>query len=104
MNNALQALADPTRREIFERIGRAPSAVGRIAAQMPVSRPAVSQHLAVLKEAGLVRDVAKGTQRIYHVERAGLVPLRQWLGQFWEEALEGFAAQVAADNKNNKGE
>ncbi|HHB83728.1 MAG TPA: ArsR family transcriptional regulator [Devosia sp.] len=103
MKSALQALADPTRREIFERINDRPSAVGQLADQLPISRPAVSQHLAVLKHAGLVCDVAKGTQRIYSVNREGLVPLRVWLGQFWGEALAGFADQVEIENqKKNK--
>ena len=76
---ALTALADPTRREIFERVARRPAAVGEIARHLPVSRPAVSQHLKVLKEAGLVMDRAHGTRRVYEIDPKGLGALRAWL-------------------------
>lgn len=92
--SALDALADPTRREIFERLGRGPSPVGRLAEGMPVSRPAVSQHLAVLKSAGLVTDEAQGTRRIYRIDPAGLGAIRAWLDQFWDVALAAYAAEV----------
>jgi DNA-binding transcriptional ArsR family regulator len=93
-NRALDALADPTRREIFERLGAGPSAVGALAAGMPVSRPAVSQHLAVLKTAGLVTDEAQGTRRIYRIDPAGLGAIRAWLDQFWDTALAAYAAEA----------
>lgn len=92
--SALDALADPTRREIFERLGAGPSAVGRIAEGLPVSRPAVSQHLAVLKAAGLVIDQAQGARRIYRIDPAGLGAIRAWLDQFWDVALAAYADEV----------
>jgi DNA-binding transcriptional ArsR family regulator len=93
---ALDALADPTRRAVFERVAYGPAAVGAIAEQLPVSRPAVSQHLKVLKEAGLVTDSAEGTRRIYRLDPRGLGALREWLDQFWALALTDF--QSFADN------
>ena len=84
------ALADPTRRAIFERIASAPSAVGQLADELPVSRPAVSQHLKVLKEAGLVIDEPDGTRRIYRVDPEGVDALRAYLDQFWNQALAAF--------------
>jgi len=92
--NALEALADPTRRRVFERLRDGPCAVGRLAAGMPVSRPAVSQHLKVLKEAGLVTDEHDGTRRIYSIDPHGLGRLRAWLDQFWDGALDAFKAEV----------
>jgi DNA-binding transcriptional ArsR family regulator len=89
--SAIAALADPTRRLIFERLAQSPSAVGELAAQLPVSRPAVSQHLKVLKEAGLVTDRAVGTRRIYAVDPAGLGALREYFDQFWQQSLAAFA-------------
>ena len=91
---ALAALADPTRRIVFERLARGPQAVGELAGGLPVSRPAVSQHLAVLKAAGLVVDRADGTRRVYQIDPAGLGPLRAWLDQFWDGALEAFRAEA----------
>jgi DNA-binding transcriptional ArsR family regulator len=87
---ALSALADPTRRTIFERVGAAPGAVGEIAAGLPVSRPAVSQHLKVLKEAGLVTDTPDGTRRVYRLDPRGLGALRDWLDLFWGDQLSAF--------------
>jgi DNA-binding transcriptional ArsR family regulator len=87
---ALTALSDPTRRTIFERVGERPAAVGDIAAGLPVSRPAVSQHLKVLKEAGLVADTPEGTRRIYRIDPRGLGALRDWLDGFWEDQLAAF--------------
>lgn len=84
------ALADPTRRAVFERIAERPQSVGALAAQLPVSRPAVSQHLKVLKDAGLVADEARGTSRIYHIDPQGLGPVRRWLDEQWERSLENF--------------
>jgi DNA-binding transcriptional ArsR family regulator len=92
--NALSALADPTRRRVFERLRDGPHAVGEIARGLPVSRPAVSQHLRVLKDAGLVTDRPEGTRRVYYIDQAGLGALRQWLDQFWDQALAAFQAEV----------
>jgi DNA-binding transcriptional ArsR family regulator len=91
---ALSALADPTRRRVFERLKAGPQPVGAIARGMPVSRPAVSQHLKALKDAGLVVDRAEGTQRVYSIDPHGLGALRKWLDQFWDEALAAFQAEV----------
>jgi DNA-binding transcriptional ArsR family regulator len=96
---AFAALADPSRREVFERLRGGPLPVGAIARGMPVSRPAVSQHLKVLKEAGLVTDRAEGTRRIYAIDPRGLAALRSWLEQFWDEVLVAFAAEVERDSK-----
>ena len=93
---ALTALGDPRRREIFERLASRPSAVGELAAELPISRPAVSQHLRVLKDAGLVLDVAEGTRRIYRVDRSGLEALRTYLDGFWITALEAFKERAEA--------
>lgn len=92
--NALSALADPTRRRVFERLKSGPQPVGRIARGLPVSRPAVSQHLKVLKDAGLVADEAEGTRRVYYIDPEGLGELRKWLDQFWDQALASFQAEV----------
>jgi DNA-binding transcriptional ArsR family regulator len=96
-SHALAALADPTRREIFERLARAPSAVGELASELPVSRPAVSQHLKVLKDAGLVVHRTHGTRNVYEIDPNGLGALRAWLDQFWAEALDAFKAEVEKD-------
>ena len=92
--NALAALADPTRRAVFERLRAGPRSVKALAHGMPVSRPAVSQHLKVLKEAGLVADRPEGTRRVYYIDPNGLGALRQWLDQFWDQALAAFQAEV----------
>ncbi|MFL5333959.1 MAG: ArsR/SmtB family transcription factor [Geminicoccaceae bacterium] len=84
------ALADPTRRTLFERIAEQPQTVGGLAAQLPVSRPAVSQHLRQLKDAGLVADEARGTSRVYRVDPRGLGPIRRWLDEQWERSLANF--------------
>lgn len=89
------ALADPTRRAIFERLARSPSAVGELARELPVSRPAVSQHLKVLKSAGLVTDQAAGTRRVYSVDPAGVAVIRDYFEQFWQQSLARFAAAAA---------
>ena len=86
------ALSDPTRRAIFERLAGGPSAVGDLARDFPVSRPAVSQHLKVLKDAGLVTDRALGTRRIYQVHPPALDALRSYLDSFWTTALDRFTA------------
>ena len=85
---AFAALSDPTRREVFERLAQGPRAVGELAEGLPVSRPAVSQHLKVLKEAGLVSDRPEGARRVYQIDPQGLGQLRAWLDRFWDEALE----------------
>jgi DNA-binding transcriptional ArsR family regulator len=94
------ALADPTRRAIFERIADRPSAVREIADELPVSRPAVSQHLKVLKDAGLVVDRADGNRRIYQLDPDGVDALRAYLDQFWNQALRAFKA--AAERKDEE--
>jgi DNA-binding transcriptional ArsR family regulator len=102
--NALAALADPTRRRVFERLKSGPRPVGAIARGMPVSRPAVSQHLKALKEAGLVADRPEGTRRVYFIDPHGLGALRKWLDQFWDEALAAFQAEVEkASNEKDRG-
>jgi DNA-binding transcriptional ArsR family regulator len=93
-DKALAALADPTRRRVFERLRRGSRSVGALARGMPVSRPAVSQHLKALKEAGLVDDRAEGTRRVYFIDPHGLAALRRWLDQFWDEALAAFQMEV----------
>ena len=92
--NGLTALGDPTRRAIFERLARGPQAVGEIAGDLPVSRPAVSQHLKVLKDAGLVSDRPEGNRRIYGADPDGLAELRAYLERYWTTALQSFKAIV----------
>ena len=96
-SNVVSALADPTRREIFEKLAQAPQSVGSLAGTFPISRPAVSQHLRVLKEAGLVTDRAEGTRRVYQIDPAGLGVMRQWLDRFWDESLAAFQAEADKD-------
>jgi DNA-binding transcriptional ArsR family regulator len=93
------ALSDPTRRAIFERIALAPSAVGELAAELPVSRPAVSQHLKVLKGAGLVSDRAQGTRRIYWLDPDGVGAMRAYLDRFWSQSLASFKAAAEQTHK-----
>jgi len=95
---ALQCLSDPTRRQVFERLRSGPQSVGVVARGLPVSRPAVSQHLKALKAAGLVSDRPEGTRRVYYVDPDGLGELRRWLDGFWTDALESFRNEVAAAN------
>ena len=90
----ISALADPTRRAVFEKLRDGPRPVGEIAEGLPVTRPAVSQHLKVLKDAGLVTDRSVGTRRIYYIDPKGLGAMRAWLDQFWDSALAAFAAEV----------
>lgn len=97
--NSLAALADPTRRKIFERLKRGPSPVGVLAEGLPVSRPAVSQHLKVLKEAGLVSEEQDGARRIYRIDPEGLGQLRRWLDGFWDDALGNFKAEAEKGTK-----
>jgi DNA-binding transcriptional ArsR family regulator len=91
---ALTALGDPTRRAIFERLAEQPLPVGELARDLPVSRPAVSQHLKVLKEARLVRDQPAGNRRIYQVDPEGLATLRNYLDHFWDQALAAYKTTV----------
>jgi len=100
--NAFAALADPTRRAVFERLAGGPQTVGALAQGLPVSRPAVSQHLKVLKSAGLVADRAEGTRRVYAIDPAGLGAIRAWLDQFWDQALDAFRAEVEAETSPQK--
>ena len=90
--DALTALGDPSRRAIFERLADRPRAVGELAGELPISRPAVSQHLKVLKQARLVVDRPVGTRRIYQVDPDGIAALRGYLDHFWDQALAGFKA------------
>ena len=92
--NGFSALSDPTRRAIFERLSQGPMPVGELARDLPVSRPAVSQHLKVLKEAGLVVDRQDGTRRLYQVNPDGVGALRAYLDRFWNQALTAFKAVV----------
>jgi DNA-binding transcriptional ArsR family regulator len=98
-SKALDALGDPTRRAVFEALATGPHPVGGIAAGLPVSRPAVSQHLRVLKEAGLVRDRRDGTRRMYSVDPAGLAALRDYLERYWDSALEAFERAAAEEGE-----
>ncbi|MDR3415803.1 MAG: metalloregulator ArsR/SmtB family transcription factor [Nevskia sp.] len=101
-DKVLVALADPTRRRVFERLRRGPQSVGKIAGGLPISRPAVSQHLKVLKAAGLVGDRPEGTRRVYYVDPEGLGALRAWLDQFWDDALLAFKAEAEAEHLRRK--
>jgi DNA-binding transcriptional ArsR family regulator len=97
--NALAVLADPTRRKVFERLRGGPRPVNVLAAGLPVSRPAVSQHLRALKDAGLVEERSEGVRRIYSLRREGLLELREWLDGFWGDALEAFRLEAAKSHK-----
>ena len=90
----MDALGDPTRRAIFERLGEGPRAVGELASELPVSRPAVSQHLKVLKEAGLVVDTAQGTRRLYRLDPDGVGAVRAYFDTFWNQALAAFKSAL----------
>ena len=95
----LDALGDWTRRQIFDALKNGPQSVGELAARMPVSRPAVSQHLRVLKDAGLVLDTKDGTRRIYRVDPSGLAGIRAYFDSFWDEALGRFAAEARKERE-----
>jgi DNA-binding transcriptional ArsR family regulator len=99
---ALEALGDPTRREIFERLSRSPLAVGELAGELPVSRPAVSQHLKVLKNAGLVFDRPAGTRRVYQVDPRAVEALREYFDAFWGQALQNFQRAAEAPTDQSK--
>ena len=92
IGSALSALADPTRLTVFERVAERPRGVGELAAGLPVSRPAVSQHLKILKEAGLVTAEQRGRARIYRIDPRGLGALRAWLDSHWDQSLAAFKA------------
>jgi len=96
----MDALGDPTRRAIFEQLREGPRAVGEIAGELPVSRPAVSQHLRVLKEAGLVTERRDGTRRLYRLDPDGLAQVRRYFDEFWSEALAGFKAAAESERRN----
>ncbi|MCK1641677.1 winged helix-turn-helix transcriptional regulator [Bradyrhizobium sp. 157] len=96
------ALADPTRRTIFERLVDHPSSVGGLARALPVSRPAVSQHLRVLKDAGLVVDAPAGKQRIYRVDPAGLAALRAELDLFWSKTMAAYKTAIEQPPEERK--
>jgi DNA-binding transcriptional ArsR family regulator len=96
----LTALGDPTRRAIFERLADRPLPVGELARELPVSRPAVSQHLKVLKEAGLVVDRPAGNRRIYQLDPDGVAELRAYLDQFWKQALAAY--KMAAERREEE--
>lgn len=99
---ALAVLADPTRRQVFERLRTGPRPVNKLAQGLPVSRPAVSQHLKVLKDAGLVEERSEGVQRIYSLRREGLLELREWLDSFWGDALDAFKLEAERSYKAKK--
>jgi DNA-binding transcriptional ArsR family regulator len=101
-SRALAVLADPTRREIFERLRAGPKAVGEVATGLNVSRPAVSQHLKALKSAGLVTDRAEGTRRVYQIDPAGLGAIRAWLDRFWTDAIADFSREIAAKQEDTE--
>lgn len=98
----MNALGDPTRRTIFERLGRRPMAVGELAGELPVSRPAVSQHLRVLKDAGLVRERAEGTRRVYRVDLDGVDAVRSYFDRFWDQALADFKAEAERRERSKR--
>jgi DNA-binding transcriptional ArsR family regulator len=100
--NALAVLADPTRRQVFERLRGGPRPVNKLAAGLPVSRPAVSQHLRVLKDAGLVEERSEGVRRIYSLRREGLLELREWLDSFWGDALDAFKLEAERSYRARK--
>jgi len=101
---ALQCLSDPTRRRIFERLRTGPRSVSSLARGLPVTRPAVSQHLRILKDAGLVADRPEGAKRIYYIDPHGLGELRRWLDGFWDDALAAFKDAVEARGSPSSGD
>lgn len=102
VDGVLNALGDPTRRTIFQRLRAGERSVGELARGMDVSRPAVSQHLKILKAAGLVTDRAEGTRRLYAVDRRGIEALRVWLDGFWDQALAAFRDEAERESTNTR--
>ncbi|MGB7322466.1 MAG: metalloregulator ArsR/SmtB family transcription factor [Albidovulum sp.] len=100
--DSLTALADPMRRQIFEHLAAQPMSVGDLAGRVPVSRPAVSQHLKVLSDAGLLTVAAEGTRRIYTANPDAIAALRNYLDTLWSEVLAGFAAKIEKDGTNDQ--
>jgi DNA-binding transcriptional ArsR family regulator len=98
----LECLSDPTRRRVFERLRAGPKSVGTLARGLPVSRPAVSQHLRALKQAGLVTAIPQGTRRIYCIDPEGLLALRRWLDEVWEDALVAFKEEGGAPTPRSR--
>jgi DNA-binding transcriptional ArsR family regulator len=96
---AIAALADPTRRRVFELVASRPRSVAALARELPVSQPAVSQHLKVLRQARLVRAEPRGASNIYHIDPDGLGAIRRWLDGLWTEALAGFAAACEQEGR-----
>ena len=92
--NCFTALGDPTRKALFDRLRQGPQTVGALAAGLPVSRPAISQHLKVLKEAGLVSDQAEGTRRLYRIDGNGLSGLKDYLHAVWDEAVTAHRLEI----------
>jgi DNA-binding transcriptional ArsR family regulator len=101
-DKAFAALADPTRRQIFDRLRDGPRPVSVLATGLPVSRPAVSQHLKILKQAGLVTDQAEGARRLYRIDRDGLAGVRAWLDRFWDTTLDSFQAEAIRQKDQKK--
>src|SRR5271169_1961511 len=101
VSTKLAALADHTRLAVFERLARKPAAVHEIAREFPVSRPAISQHLRVLKDAGLVLDEPAGTQRIYRINPDGVGEIRAYFDRFWDDALSSFKAFIETNHPEN---
>ena len=99
MTNQFAALADPMRKKIVKRLGKRPMSVGELASGLPVTRPAVSQHLQVLKAAKLVRVSSEGTRRIYSIDPAGLGAIRAWLDKFWDKTLRAYAEAAEREDK-----
>lgn len=97
----LGLLGDPTRRAIFELLARRPSSVGELAERLPISRPAVSQHLRVLKDGGLVVSQAEGTRRVYRLNPDGVAALRAWLDRVWDDALTAFRKTTESDEHSS---
>jgi DNA-binding transcriptional ArsR family regulator len=98
----MNALGDPTRRTIFERLAQRPMAVGELAGELPVSRPAVSQHLRVLKDAGLVRERPEGTRRVYRIDPDGVGAVRAYFDRFWDQALADFKAEAERRERSKR--
>jgi DNA-binding transcriptional ArsR family regulator len=99
VDDGLQALGDPTRRAIFELLSEQPRAVGELAADLPVSRPAVSQHLAILRAAHLVTDRRDGVRRIYSIDPEGVAAMREYFDRFWNQALADFKQAAEQESK-----